>query len=109
MAAMAHLAHKFGGWTLQNYLEDWQKNPIYEAFQDLSREDNFLTIIFGILFQNKEFFKFLTRRSYLAIKSGIRFVLSGNLEFFGEVNCLTIFQGCYREKRCFQIYEPCLF
>jgi hypothetical protein len=50
MAATAHLAHKFGGWTPQNYSEDWQKNPIYEAFQDLSREDNFLTIILRILF-----------------------------------------------------------
>jgi hypothetical protein len=42
---MAHLAHKLGGWTLQNYSEDSQKNPIEEAFEDSSWEDYCLTII----------------------------------------------------------------
>jgi hypothetical protein len=47
-----------------------QKIPIQEAFEDLSREDDCLTIILGILFQNKGFFKILTQRSYIAIDSG---------------------------------------
>jgi hypothetical protein len=35
-----------------------QKILIQEAFEDLSREDDCLTIILGILFQNKGFSKF---------------------------------------------------
>jgi hypothetical protein len=43
-------------------------------FEDLSREDNCLTIISEILFRNKRFFIFLTERSYLAIESGNKII-----------------------------------
>jgi hypothetical protein len=82
-------------------LEDSWNNPILEAFEDLSRDDNCLTIILGILFRNKRLFKFLTQRFYLAIKSRQK-VLSGNLGcFFGEVNYLTIFSGNSFQKSGF--------
>jgi hypothetical protein len=47
-----------------------RKILIQEAFKDLSWEDNCLTIILGILFRNKRFFKISTQRSYLTIDSG---------------------------------------
>jgi hypothetical protein len=70
-----------------------RKTRFKRLFKDLSREDNCLTIILEILFQNKGLFKFLVQGSYLAIESRKK-VLSGNLgHFFGEVICLTIFSG----------------
>jgi hypothetical protein len=47
-----------------------QQYPIQEAFQDFILGRCLLTIILGILFQNKGFVQILTQRTYLVIGSG---------------------------------------